>query len=79
MNDLKGKIALITGATSGIGEASALRFAKAGAIVMVAGRDEKRGGDVIKTISAQGGTAEFHKMDMKEDASIKRKIKCRYF
>lgn len=74
MNDLKGKIALITGATSGIGEASALRFAKAGAIVMVAGRDEKRGDNIIKTISAQGGMAEFHKMDMKDDDSIKAAV-----
>ncbi len=70
MNDLKGKIALITGATSGIGEACAIRFAQAGAIVLVAGRSEERGRKVEAKIDEMGGKAEFIKMDIASDESL---------
>lgn len=70
MNDLIGKIALITGATSGIGEACAIRFAQAGAIVLVAGRSEDRGRKVVAKIDEFGGRAEFVKMDIASDESL---------
>lgn len=72
MNALTGKVALITGATSGIGEACALRFAEAGAYVLVAGRNEERGQVVVSTIITNGGRAEFVQLDVESDFSIEK-------
>lgn len=73
MNDLTGKIALITGATSGIGEACAVRFAQAGAIVLVVGRNEERGRKVVAKIEEIGGKTEFVHMDVASDESLAAK------
>ena len=54
MNDLNNKIAFVTGATSGIGEACARRFAKAGATVIVAGRNQERGEQIVQDIQLGG-------------------------
>lgn len=54
---LKDKVAVVTGATSGIGRASALLLAKEGAKVSVVGRDGTRGADVVAEIVAGGGEA----------------------
>ena len=62
---LKDRIAIITGATSGIGEASALLFAAEGARVTVTGRDEARGRNVVAAIATAGGTAIFVKADVR--------------
>lgn len=70
MNDLTGKIALVTGATSGIGEACAKRFAQAGATVIVAGRNEERGSKVVAEITANGNKAVFKQLDVSKDTSI---------
>ena len=59
-----GKTILITGATSGIGEATALRAAAEGANVVVAGRDEQRGQAVVEKIKLDGGDAIFVKGDL---------------
>ena len=72
MNDLSNKIALVTGATSGIGAATALRFAEAGAFVICTGRNQKRGENIVKTIEDKGGKAIFYEMDIENDLSIKR-------
>lgn len=71
MNSLKNKIALITGATSGIGEASAIRFAEAGAAVVVTGRSKDRGEKVVSHIIDKGGNAVFCELDVQNDDSIK--------
>ena len=60
-----GKVALITGGTSGIGRATALLFALEGAKVAVAGRDEGRGRDVVDDIEKRGGTALFLPCDVR--------------
>ena len=70
MNDLSNKIALVTGATSGIGEACAIRFAQAGAFVIVAGRNQERGASVVNTIAANGGKSCFCPLDVESDSSI---------
>jgi len=55
--DLSGRVAAVTGATSGIGEATALRLAEAGAAVSLAGRREERLDEVAKRIEDAGGRA----------------------
>lgn len=72
MNDLSNKIALITGATSGMGESSAIRFARVGATVIVAGRNRQRGENVVNRIVSDGGNAVFCELDVQDDYSIDR-------
>lgn len=72
MNDLTNKIALVTGATSGMGEASAVRFAQAGAKVIVAGRNRERGESVVERICQGGGTSIFCELNVQDDESIKK-------
>lgn len=64
--DLKGKVALITGAASGIGRAAALRFAQCGAAVVCADRNEEEGPNVIAQIEASGGRARFVRADVSQ-------------
>ena len=59
MTDLKGKTALVTGSTSGIGQATAIALAVRGAHVLVVGRDEQRAKDVVAEIEDSGGSAAF--------------------
>jgi NAD(P)-dependent dehydrogenase (short-subunit alcohol dehydrogenase family) len=61
---LEDKTVLITGATSGIGRAAAERFAEAGANVIVSGRDQARGEEVVRKIEKDGGRARFIAADL---------------
>lgn len=56
---LHGKTALVTGATSNLGKAIALAYGREGAHVVVHGRDEKRAAEVVASIRASGGTADY--------------------
>ena len=59
MTDLTGKTALVTGSTSGIGQATAIALAARGAHVLVVGRNEQRAKDVAAEIDGTGGRASF--------------------
>lgn len=61
---LADKVAVITGATSGIGRAAARRFGREGARVVVAGRDERSGSEVVDEIVAGGGEALWVRADV---------------
>lgn len=62
--ELKGKVALITGAASGIGESTALLFAKEGARVFLTDIDNEKGEKLAKKINEDGGEAVFFKADI---------------
>ncbi len=73
MKDLQGKTALVTGATSGIGKATAVTLAQRGARVIVTGRDTKRGQAVVDAIRRDGGSADFVAADL-SDANAARDL-----
>jgi NAD(P)-dependent dehydrogenase (short-subunit alcohol dehydrogenase family) len=75
---LKEKVALITGGTSGIGEATALLFAAEGAKVAITGRNEQRGAKVVARIIAdnkeRGADAVFYRADVSQANDCKRAV-----
>jgi NAD(P)-dependent dehydrogenase (short-subunit alcohol dehydrogenase family) len=59
MQRMNGRSAIVTGATSGMGRATALLFAREGASIVASGRDETRGQSLVEEIRAAGGRVEF--------------------
>jgi NAD(P)-dependent dehydrogenase (short-subunit alcohol dehydrogenase family) len=77
MNNSKkfsGKVVLVTGGTSGIGKSTAIEFARAGAKVVLTGRREKEGAQVVDEIKRLGGDAAFVRADVAKDADVKAMI-----
>jgi NAD(P)-dependent dehydrogenase (short-subunit alcohol dehydrogenase family) len=68
---LEGKVALITGATSGIGRAAAMVFAEEGARVIVAGRRVVEGEETVRLVESVGGTARFVRADVTDEADVR--------
>src|SRR6266540_2414279 len=69
-----GKVALVTGGTSGIGKTTAIEFARAGAKVVLSGRREKEGAQVVTEINKLGGDAAFVRTNVAKDADVKAMV-----
>src|SRR5690242_13050833 len=71
---LQNKVALITGGTSGIGEATARLFASEGARVCITGRNSGRGANVVARIKASDGDALFVQADVSRAEDCRRSV-----
>ena len=71
MTNLQGRIALVTGASQGIGRAVALELAHGGATVALAARNEAKLAEAVAEIEAAGGTAAAFALDVASEESIK--------
>ena len=69
---LAGKVAIITGGSDGIGEATALRFAEEGAKVVIMARGETKGLNVQENIRSKGGDATFISCDVANSESVRK-------
>ncbi|TVS15560.1 MAG: SDR family NAD(P)-dependent oxidoreductase, partial [Gammaproteobacteria bacterium] len=74
MSDMNGKVALITGASSGIGRATAELFAANGAKVVVAARRQDELDSLVAEIEAQGGQATAIQTDVAVAADVERMV-----
>src|SRR5882724_10387898 len=74
MNQVAGRVVLITGGNAGIGRAAAIEFAKQGAKVVVSGRREREGEEVVAGIKASGGEAIFVRADVSKERDVKATI-----
>lgn len=70
MSQLEGKTALVTGASSGIGRATALNLARNGAQVFITGRDKERLEEVARTIRQEGGLASVDAFDLRDSERL---------
>ena len=71
MTSLQGRIALVTGASQGIGRACALALAQAGAAVVLVARNEVKLAEAVAEIEAAGGQAAAFPLDVASEDSIK--------
>lgn len=71
---IEGGVALIVGATSGIGRATAEAFARDGASVMLAGRNKSVGDDAVQAIVSKGGNAAFVAIDVRKPDSVEAAV-----
>jgi 3-oxoacyl-[acyl-carrier protein] reductase len=72
---LSGRVALVTGASQGIGRACAIRLAKDGATVAVAARNQEKLNELVSEITATGGKAAAFALDVSDEDQIKSAIK----
>src|SRR6478736_4072512 len=75
MPGVTGRVALITGASQGIGRACALALAEGGALIALAARNEEKLAAVAKEITDKGGQAATFRMDVANEADVKSAVK----
>jgi 3-oxoacyl-[acyl-carrier protein] reductase len=75
MTGAMGRIALVTGASQGIGRACALALAEGGAVIALAARNEQKLAAVATEIADKGGQAAIFRMDVGDEADVKRAVK----
>jgi len=73
-NSYTNKIVLVTGGTCGIGKTTAIAFADAGARVVLTGRREKEGLEVVAEIKKTGGTAAYIRTDVAKEADVVKAV-----
>src|SRR4030042_993923 len=74
MNTFAGKVALVTGVSSGIGRATAIKFGERGAKVVVAARREKEGKETVEMIKKAGGEAMFVQTDVRIASQVENMV-----
>lgn len=74
MKQFDGKVAIVTGGTSGIGRATAVAYAREGAKVVVTGRREEMGAETVKLIEEFGGEGLFIQTDVRIEEEVKSMV-----
>jgi NAD(P)-dependent dehydrogenase (short-subunit alcohol dehydrogenase family) len=74
MNTFTGKVVLVTGGSSGIGRATAIKFGEQGAKVVVAARREKEGKETVEMIKKAGGEAMFIQTDVRIASQVENMV-----
>jgi NAD(P)-dependent dehydrogenase (short-subunit alcohol dehydrogenase family) len=74
MNEFTGKVALVTGGSSGIGRAAAIKLGERGARVVVANRREKEGMETVEMIKKAGGEAMFVRTDVRIASQVENMV-----
>ena len=69
-NTMEGKVALVTGGASGIGQSAAVLFARRGASVAVADRNAEGGAETVALVQAEGGQAQFIETDVTDEDQV---------
>lgn len=72
--EFAGKVAVVTGGTSGMGQTTAIALAKAGAKVLIAGRRAEEGTKTVAAIAEIGGEAIFHKTDISSSEEVQSMV-----
>jgi NAD(P)-dependent dehydrogenase (short-subunit alcohol dehydrogenase family) len=75
MSSMNGKVAIVTGASSGIGRAAAIAFSKSGAKVVVVARRVEKGQETVQLVQTAGGEAMFVQADVTQATDVEKMVK----